>query len=257
MIKISIVTPTYNNLESLKINIESVYNQTIKNKEHIIVDNLSSDGTDVFVNEYIKKADYPVIYIRERDNGPYEAMNKGIKAASGKWVHILNSDDYYYSDNSLKILLEEDIEDFDVVSNSIFVKNEEDDRDSSVWIPIFNEKINHYNFPHTGMVIKKSLYEKYGYYNEKYKIISDAIFVLENLPRAKYKITKSPFVVMSNRGISNKLSFTKTYEGVIFNLFFYNGPKINKVKFIFKDFKRDFFIFLRLIKKKYLKNKNL
>lgn len=250
MIKISIVTPTYNNLENLKKNIESVYNQTIKNKEHIIVDNLSSDGTDIFVTEYIKKADYPVIYIRERDSGAYEAMNKGIKVARGKWIHILNSDDYYYSDSSLKILLEEDIEDFDVVSNSIFVKNEEDDGDSSVWIPVFNEKINHYNFPHTGMVIKKSFYEKHGYYNEKYKIISDAIFVLENLPRARYKIMGRPFVVMSNKGISNKLSWTRFYEGISFILFFYKGSVAEKIKYIFIDSKRDFLIFLRLLKKK-------
>jgi len=257
MIKLSIVTPTFNNIGGLRKNIGSILNQSFKNIEHIIVDNLSDDGTEELINNYKSGAPYQVIYLREKDNGIYNAMNKGIKVAEGEWIHILNSDDFYASEKSLELFFKVDISVYDIIANPILIQDKKSGQIISRWEPEYKEDINHYNFPHTGMVIKKGFYEKHGYYNEKYKIISDAIFVLENLPRAKYKITKRPFVAMSNRGISNKLSFTKTYEGVIFNLFFYNGPKINKVKFIFKDFKRDFFIFLRLIKKKYLKNKNL
>ena len=105
MVKLSIITATYNNVIGLKRNIDSVLNKTFKDKEHIIVDNLSNDGTDLLVKDYAGNAGYPVIYIRERDNGIYNAFNKGIKAANGKWVHILNSDDCYYNDSSLAVLL--------------------------------------------------------------------------------------------------------------------------------------------------------
>ncbi len=67
--------------------------------------------------------------------------------------------------------------------------------------------------------------EKYGYYNENYKIIPDAIFMMENMPLAKYKNIDRPLVVMAEIGISNKLSWTKTYEDIVFNIKYYRGRK--------------------------------
>ena len=97
MTKLSIVTPTYNNINGLKNNIASVAGQSLKDKEHIIIDNLSTDGTDELIDTYSKEVDYPVIYLREKDNGIYHAFNKGIKIANSEWIHILNSDDYYFN----------------------------------------------------------------------------------------------------------------------------------------------------------------
>jgi glycosyltransferase involved in cell wall biosynthesis len=254
MIKLSIITPTFNNASVLKENINSVLAQSFKDVEHIIIDSLSNDGTDKLVDDYKKIANYPVIYVREKDNGLYEAINKGIKIARSEWIHILNSDDYYYSNESIKELFKSDIQSFDVITCSIVIKNEKNDKLNSIWVPEYNVKINHYNFPHPGIVIKKSFYDLNGYYNEKFKIISDAIFVMENMSKAKYKIIDSPLVVMAESGISNKLSWTKTYEGIIFNIKYYKGSRKNKIKFIMMDLKRDFRIFLvKMMKKKYCK----
>ena len=233
MILVSIVTPTFNNVEKLKININGVKQQSFKCIEHIIVDNLSSDGTEQLINAYKNGSGYPVVYIREKDTGIYNAMNKGIKSARGEWVHILNSDDYYFSENSLECLFRDDCSSFDVIINSILLKNEKTGVVVSKWTPEYNNRINHYNFPHSGMVIKKTFYETHGYYNEKYRILSDSMFCMRFLPFAKYKIIEEPLVVMLDSGVSNKFSFTKSKELLVFNLFYYKGPLKFRLKFLF------------------------
>ena len=257
MVQISIITPTYNNFEKLKFNIDSVLNQNFQDIEHIIVDNLSIDGTENIIKEYISKAKYPVIYIREKDSGIYHAMNKGIKAANGIWVHTLNSDDYYYSEKSLSSLNIEDNEGYDVIANAILSKNEKTGSIISKWVPDYNKEINHYNFPHSGMVIKKDFYEKYGYYNEKYRILSDSMYCMKFLPFAKYKIIKDPLVIMLNSGISNKFSFTKSRELMIFNLCYYKGPLKYRVKFIIKNLFMDINFVFKIFFKKLISLKKL
>lgn len=89
--KISVITPTFNDGSFLKGNINSVINQSYQDIEHIVVDGGSTDGTI----ELLKS--YPHIrWISERDNGMYEAINKGIGMASGQIISYLNADDRYH-----------------------------------------------------------------------------------------------------------------------------------------------------------------
>jgi glycosyltransferase involved in cell wall biosynthesis len=251
MTKLSIVTATYNRINALRKNIISVANQSLKDKEHIIIDNLSTDGTDKLIKDYSKEVDYPVIYVREKDNGVYNAFNKGIKIANGEWIHTLNSDDYYFNNENLEILLNGDIKNIDVLACAILVKNEESlNCENNLWIPTYNEKIKHYNFPHSGMIIKRCFYELNGYYNENFKIVSDAIFAIQNLPEAKYLLSELPLVIMNNKGISNKVSIRRTFEGIKCMLFYYNFPLSYKLKSIFLNCYRDFITLLKLIKYK-------
>jgi glycosyltransferase involved in cell wall biosynthesis len=251
MVKLSIVTATYNRVNELKNNMLSVANQSIKDKEHIIVDSMSDDGTDKLVNGYIKEVDYPVIYIREKDHGTYDAFNKGIKKASGEWVHILNSDDYYFNNENLDEILNGDINDFDVLACAILVKYEEYFySESSLCVPRYNDKIKHYNFPHPGIIIKKSFYEANGYYDTNYKIISDAIYAIQNFPKAKYLINDLPLVIMHSKGISNKISFVRTSERIKCLIFYYKYPFGYKIKSIFFIFYWDLILLLKLIKNK-------
>jgi len=95
---VSIITVSYNSEKTIRDTIESVLNQTYQDIEYIIVDGMSSDHTMDIVKEYIEKfkqkgIDYK--YISEKDQGIYDAMNKGIKMAKGKLVGIINSDDWY------------------------------------------------------------------------------------------------------------------------------------------------------------------
>lgn len=90
---VSIVTPVYNGEEFIEKCIQSVLNQTYKNIEHIIVDGGSTDNTLNIINKYKNK--YNMRYISEKDNGMYDAINKGFMMAKGDIYAWLNSDDMY------------------------------------------------------------------------------------------------------------------------------------------------------------------
>lgn len=94
MKKITVITPTWNQVEYIADTIESVINQTHRNLEYIIVDNCSNDGTEAVVRRYMEK-DSRITYIRENDKGQAEAINKGLNRATGDIVCWLNSDDFY------------------------------------------------------------------------------------------------------------------------------------------------------------------
>src|SRR2546426_834552 len=90
---LSIVIVVYNAGSTLKHAIESVLNQTYKNIELIIIDGGSNDNTLQIINNYSSQIGY---FISEKDNGIYDAMNKGILAAKGDWILFLGADDILY-----------------------------------------------------------------------------------------------------------------------------------------------------------------
>ena len=96
--KITVITPTFNQAEFIKDTIESVVNQSYQNIEYIIVDNCSEDGTEEIVRTYMERYPY-IVYIREKDRGQADAINKGFQRATGDIVCWINSDDFYYSDD--------------------------------------------------------------------------------------------------------------------------------------------------------------
>ena len=100
------------------------------------------------------------------------------------------------------------------------------------------------------MIIKKEFYELNGYYNENFKIVSDAIFAIQNLPRAKYFLSDLPLVIMDDKGISNKVSLRRTFEKIRCIIFYYEFPLGYKLKSIFLNCYRDFIMLLKLIKNK-------
>ena len=100
--KISIVTVCKDSELHIEKAIKSVIFQTYKNIEYIIVDGDSKDKTKEIIARY---SDYITHFISESDNGLYEAMNKGIKLATGEFINFLNSDDYFYDDHVVEDIL--------------------------------------------------------------------------------------------------------------------------------------------------------
>src|SRR6266487_5259453 len=90
--RISVVTPTFNSRHTLRETVESVLQQNYPNYEHIVMDGGSTDGTLDILREYPH-----LNWVSEKDNGHYDAMNRGIRKATGEVVNILNSDDCYRS----------------------------------------------------------------------------------------------------------------------------------------------------------------
>jgi len=96
--KISIVTVVYNDYEYIESTIKSTINQNYSNYEYIIIDGKSNDGTVDVVKRYESHIDY---WISEKDDGIYDAMNKGIDAATGDWIIFMNCGDNFFSNNVL------------------------------------------------------------------------------------------------------------------------------------------------------------
>lgn len=101
MAKYTIITINYNNGKELRHTIESVINQTYKDVEYIIVDGGSSDDSVEIIKEYADNIDF---WVSERDNGVYNAMNKGLSHAHGTYVNFMNSGDSFYSNRVIEVI---------------------------------------------------------------------------------------------------------------------------------------------------------
>ena len=100
MLKISIITITYNSAQTVEQTIQSVLNQSYKNVEYIIIDGGSTDATLSIIEKYKNNISK---LISEKDNGLYDALNKGLALATGDIVGILHSDDFYTNNNVLQL----------------------------------------------------------------------------------------------------------------------------------------------------------
>jgi glycosyltransferase involved in cell wall biosynthesis len=177
MSKITVITINYNNLSGLQKTISSVINQTATGFEYIIIDGGSNDGSKQLIEKHQSRLSY---WVSEADNGIYPAMNKGIKAATGEYLIFLNSGDYFFNPDTLKscedFLNGEDI----VFGNVVNIKP-----DGTNWLHSSPSKLSiHFlgfswqSLPHQGMFFKKTLFDKYGGYDESLKMVSDWAFYL-------------------------------------------------------------------------------
>lgn len=91
--KLSVITPSYNQADFLERTIKSIIGQGYPNLEYIIIDGGSTDGSVDIIKKYQDKIHY---WVSEKDQGQSNAINKGIKIASGEWIGWQNSDDIYY-----------------------------------------------------------------------------------------------------------------------------------------------------------------
>lgn len=120
--KISVITVVFNDAANIGKTIESYIAQTWENKEYIVIDGGSTDGTVNIIKKHLDKIDY---FCSEKDDGIYDAMNKGISHCTGDWINILNSGDVYVNSNSLRDAMNiENLSHTDVIyGNSIEVRN--------------------------------------------------------------------------------------------------------------------------------------
>jgi glycosyltransferase len=173
--KVSIITIVYNNQDFIETCIQSVLDQTYPNLEHIIIDGGSTDGTQAKIEPYKDKLGY---YISKKDNGLYDALNRGIKQASGDIIGILHSDDIYFNENSIQKVVEafkKSSADL-VYANGVFVDKNNIHKVKRIYDakPYKKKYLNFGWIPlHTTIYVKKEVFDKYGLYDESYSIASD------------------------------------------------------------------------------------
>lgn len=171
----SIIVPTFNSVSMVGENIKSILSQSITNLEVIIVDNRSTDGTLELLNSL---SDQRVNIICENDLGIYDAMNKGIAAARGKYLHVLNSDDRYSHDNVLSniLFLFNSNEKTNLIYSGIKYFSRKTGRYSSEWLPsCYSPKKLKLGWhpPHPGIFAKKSIFENIGAFDLSFGVTSD------------------------------------------------------------------------------------
>lgn len=124
-IKISVVTVCYNAVDTIEDTILSVINQTYDNIEYIIIDGGSTDGTVDVIKRYSAKIEY---WVSEPDKGIYDAMNKGVLRAHGKYVNFMNAGDGFYSSQVLSDIIHYFDDEVDVIYGDILLKTVLGDR---------------------------------------------------------------------------------------------------------------------------------
>ena len=172
---ISIITVCFNSERTIQRTFNSILNQSIKNFEYIIVDGKSSDNTINIINDYtniFKDLGINTIVVSEKDNGIYDAMNKGIKLSNGQWLIFLNSDDWYLN-NTVEIINKYINDKYDIICGGI--NGIKKINDKYYYRPITPEltKINlSMSLLHPATIIKKSVLEKF-YFDTNFKIAGD------------------------------------------------------------------------------------
>lgn len=102
--KVSVITVVFNGLEEFKVTFQSVLNQTYKSIEFVVIDGASKDGTLEFIAANADKINF---WKSEKDKGIYDAMNKGIEAATGDYLLFLNAGDTFYSSTTLEVIFKQ------------------------------------------------------------------------------------------------------------------------------------------------------
>ncbi len=189
--KISIITVVYNNERTIKDALESVLGQSYRDIEYVIIDGKSKDNTVTIIDEYTDKLGY---FISEKDNGLYDAMNKGIQAATGDVIGILNSDDLYQDFDVIADVMEQFNNDstLDILyGNLVYVKSDDVNKIVRNWKckPYYNRFFENGNVPpHPALFVKKSVYDKVGLFNLDYKLAADYELMLRMLKKHDFKI---------------------------------------------------------------------
>jgi glycosyltransferase involved in cell wall biosynthesis len=207
-IKISVVTATWNCAETLPDCLASVARQSCTNREHVIVDGASTDGTIDVINRNIERI---ANFKSERDKGIYDALNKGIQLATGDVIGFLHADDLYASDDVLSKIARA-FE--DPVVCAVYGDLEYVDRqDTSKVIRRWQSKpFNHKNLAwgwmpaHPTLYVRRDWYSKIGGFDISYRIAADYLSILKLFTHPDFKTVYIPNVLVTMRlgGASNK-----------------------------------------------------
>lgn len=238
--RITVITVCYNRVLTIEKAIQSVLEQNYPNIEYIIVDGNSTDGTKAIIASY---GDRISQYISEPDQGMYDAINKGLQLATGDVIGLMHSDDEFYDATVLSQIVaafQNNLTSDGVYGDGIYVSNDADER-------IIRDRIGgEYSFKkvqsgwlplHPTVYLKRTILDKYAFYNLDFKIASDTELLLRYLYKHQIKMTylNSYFVKMRMGGLST--SYKRAFEVLKedYNIYRYHGLSALRVVFLKKS----------------------
>ena len=215
---ISLITVCYNSAAHIQTAIESVLAQTYQDIEYIIVDGNSKDGTVDIIKNYVSRfKDCQLKWVSEPDHGLYDAMNKGIRMATGDIIGILNSDDFYNYPHCIETVAKvfDDSKTDACFGDICFVKPENLNKIVRYYSSVkFHPRRFRFGFmpAHPTFFVQKKYFEKFGYYKIDYQIAADFELLVRFLytNQLKYQYIPLNMVKMRTGGIST-LSWKSNY----------------------------------------------
>lgn len=221
--KISVITVCYNSAATIGDTINSIARQSYSNKEYIVIDGNSSDAT----MEIVRTSSCVSRFVSERDNGIYDAMNKGVSLATGEVVGTLNADDFYANDDVLtevaNVFLDPTVE--ACYGDLVYVKQDSVDQVVRFW------KSRDYESglfkagwmpAHPTFFVRKSVYDKLGSFDLNYKIAADFEllfrFIEQNRINTKYLprlLVKMRLGGTTNKNLSNIIRQNKEIIAIL------------------------------------------
>jgi glycosyltransferase involved in cell wall biosynthesis len=221
--KVSIITICYNRADTIRDTFESVLSQTYSNFEYIVVDGASQDNTVEIIKQYEPLFQGRMRWLSEKDKGIYDAMNKGIQMATGDIIGILNSDDFYMTEDAIESIVDCFVKTgTDSVYAQLYCVSENNTdkiiRDCTYKSCKRSDFFWGWHPPHPAFFVKKKVYEDGGLFDTKYRIASDYDLMLRFFIKERITSVYLKKYIMKMRlgGISqNKRSFKlKRYEEI-------------------------------------------
>ena len=247
--KASIITVCLNSVDTIEDTIRSVLCQDYEDIEYIIIDGGSSDGTLDMLTKYRSQISR---CISERDNGIYDAMNKGIRLSSGDIVAALNSDDVYADQTVVGQMVEfMQTNDLDAAyGDLVYIDDRNSDYVKRFW------KAGQYKkgafcygwvIPHPTFFCRKEVFEKFGYFNDKLQLAADFELMLRFIGKHQINVGYLPKVIVRMRkgGKANVLRGIIRGNWEIIRSFRLNNLRLSPWFFILKPIRKIFQLFTR------------
>lgn len=233
-LKISIITVCKNSEQFLSETIVSVIQQQYKNIEYIVIDGKSTDSTTAIIRQYEQYIHY---WISEEDKGMYDAINKGLKQATGDYILVLNSDDILAHKNIIEAVVKEiQMQRFDYYYGNIIKLKEGKYKKVRLFNVTYNQLLlsTHGTFaPHPGFFISRQLNEQLQGYNLTYKYASDYDYILRALNtngvKGKYMNLFTTKFRMHNDSITASGKINEDRKKILLNHGYYKINYINRV----------------------------
>lgn len=238
--KISLITPWFNSEKTIEDTIKSVLMQDYDNYEHIIIDGKSKDNTLKIIEKYKKDYKGRIKIVSEKDKSLFDAMNKGIRLATGEIIGILNSDDVLDNSHVFKDVVDAMKSDVSIVYSDLDFYNDDLTKVVRTFKTGYGSIFKGWHPPHPTLYLRKEVYEQIGLFNLKYKISADLDLMIRIFKNTdfKSKYLKKNLVKMRAGGVSTNglKGYIKNFKEAV-KVYRDNGISFPVLKNIYRSLK--------------------